>query len=62
MFYLIHTEYCKNLLRSKQIESIMSKVDNNNHDNENKYNINEKLDSSSEEIIYQEYIKCIKKH
>jgi len=39
----------------------MLKVYNNNHDNENKYNTNEKLDSSSEEIIYQEYIICLKK-
>lgn len=35
---------------------------NNNNDSENKYSINEKLDLLSEEIIYWEYITCLKKH
>ncbi|KAL6262943.1 hypothetical protein P5V15_005731 [Pogonomyrmex californicus] len=47
---------------SKQIENIILKVENNNKINENAYGLIRKLDLSSEEIIYQEYIACLKKH
>ncbi|XP_077266603.1 uncharacterized protein LOC143899814 isoform X2 [Temnothorax americanus] len=50
---------------SKKIENVMLKVDDNNNDiRENKFNINKNFDLcvSSEEIIYQEYIRCLKRH
>ncbi|XP_071567994.1 odorant receptor 2a-like [Temnothorax nylanderi] len=43
---------------SKQMENIISKVDNNNDTSENKHGMNEEL----EEMIYWKYIICLKKH
>lgn len=41
----------------------MLKVNDNNIDNsQSKYDINKKLDLSSEKMIYREYITCLKKH
>ncbi|KAL6262944.1 hypothetical protein P5V15_005732 [Pogonomyrmex californicus] len=45
---------------SKQIENIISKVDNNNKIIKHRYRLNRNL--SNEEILYREYIKCLKKH
>ncbi|KAL6262949.1 hypothetical protein P5V15_005737 [Pogonomyrmex californicus] len=45
---------------SKQVENIISKIDNNN---ENEYGyLTTELNLSSEEMIYHEYITCLKKH
>lgn len=66
IFYLNSTKW--NLFRSKQIENVMLKVNDNTSGNndirESKYGINKELDSrvSNEEMIYQEYIICLKKH
>ncbi|XP_077266615.1 uncharacterized protein LOC143899819 isoform X2 [Temnothorax americanus] len=46
---------------SKQVKNIFSKV-NNGKIVECGYRANMELDSSSEEIIYREYIICLKKH
>ncbi|XP_071625453.1 odorant receptor Or2-like isoform X1 [Temnothorax longispinosus] len=46
---------------SKQVKNIFSKV-NNGKIGECGYRANMELDSSSEEIIYREYIICLKKH
>ncbi|XP_025075622.1 odorant receptor 9a-like [Pogonomyrmex barbatus] len=45
---------------SKQVENIISKIDNNN-ENEYRY-LTTELNLSSEEMIYREYITCLKKH
>ncbi|XP_011700850.1 PREDICTED: uncharacterized protein LOC105457712 [Wasmannia auropunctata] len=47
---------------SKQIENIFSKASNSKKIDKSGYNMNIELDSSSEEIIYREYILCLKKH
>jgi len=46
---------------SQQIENIISRVDDNNESICGR-NVNMKLDLSSEEIIYREYVICLKKH
>lgn len=44
------------------MENIILKVDNNNDTSENKYGMSKKLDLLSEEMVYREYVICLKKH
>lgn len=46
----------------QQVENITSKADNNNKIEKCGYYVNTELESSAEEIIYREYIVCLKKH
>jgi len=66
MMYNIHPIWLsqnnlKFIFCSKQVENIISRTDNNNESVCGR-NVNMKLDSASEEIIYREYIICLKKH
>jgi len=66
MMYNIHPIWLsrsnpKFIFCSKQVENIISKADNNN-ESECGCRVNMELDSASEEIIYREYIICLKKH
>ncbi|KAG5328231.1 OR33A protein, partial [Acromyrmex heyeri] len=47
---------------SKQIENIISKSYNNNKISKCKYRVNMELNPFTEEIIYREYIICLKKY
>ncbi|CAL1673765.1 unnamed protein product [Lasius platythorax] len=47
---------------SKQIESIILKTDNNNEICKYEHHMNTTLDMSSEEMVFREYITCLKKH
>lgn len=47
---------------SKQLENIFSKADNDKNINKHGHRVNMELDLLSEEIIYREYIICLKKH
>lgn len=56
-----HILFARYHIYSKQIESIISKA-TNNEIGERKYHTNMKLDRLNEEIIYREYVICLKKH
>ncbi|KYN03370.1 Odorant receptor 22b [Cyphomyrmex costatus] len=47
---------------SKQIENIISKENNNKKNSKCKYPVNMELDPLNEELMYKEYIICLKKH
>ncbi|KAL6262945.1 hypothetical protein P5V15_005733 [Pogonomyrmex californicus] len=47
---------------SKQLENMFVKADNSKNISKSKHCINTKFDSLSEEIVYHEYIVCLKKH
>ncbi|KAL6262947.1 hypothetical protein P5V15_005735 [Pogonomyrmex californicus] len=47
---------------SKQLENMFLKADNSKNINKPKHYINTEFDSLSEEIVYREYIVCLKKH
>lgn len=46
---------------SKQIKSIILKTDNNKFCNY-EHHMNTTLDMSNEEMVYREYVTCLKKH
>lgn len=57
--YLTFASY---YIYSKQVENIIAKANTNNEISQHRYSVNMKLDPLNEEIIYREYIICLKKH